>query len=928
MSSGQAVLDGGAESEGERRRLNLGSACKALSLSPDQRLAAVCGRDVFKIINTENAFAVSQHLDSGRRNNLTFSSNDVQWHPQYACSELIASAATNARVVVWNLQQRNYKHQQHVLTDHTRAVNRVCWHPSESTTLLSSAQDGTVRLWDLRQQNKCKIVFSGRANNALDVAWCPSALSKLAAAYDDGTVLVWDVRRPGQVETKLQAHFEPVWSIAWHPTLSGIIATASRDHTISVWNLWPSAAPPAPAGAPTAPRSPSRRARSGGAGMGGASASSASGDSGELKASPTCGIKLSSAYRIAWRPETTSRGSEGATTHTAFLASCANVLDCKIHVWDLRSAFVPVASCAGHADVVTGFCWRSDGRRILSVSEDGVLVEHDIRTSASHPQEHLRTASVSWSPRGEIAGIFEHIERGFDSSQRGAAPGGGRGTGVPPPPSGEETRHFLQVPGLGAGLLPNGASASAKRRSVSISKFSTDRERTERFVHLAKNYRVRAGHGNQDPFLHNARVAASAGATDLAHMWKILSVFFSERGAAAEGGEGGLSAAALSLQPAPPSGVLDGRPEQHGGGMSGDAKDAESTTDGQMRGRAASDASVRSNISQDNECKVSPPPNNPGRHRAPTTKGGTKALVADDYSGRPAPPSAASAGGVSLFSTPPAAAEELSDSLVGLAMLDGSGGAAGGDDKQLQHALVSLALDQNSFELPGDMVGLAMGAPGAEAQGDLQFRQCLPEISAPPPADPAEGLAAVVDAEMRNAIVRETLTHAASSGDVQTCAVVCALVSPWVDVHIDWRTRWVYNYSQLLRKHELYAEATALAKGAEGPVSQINSECQVSLTCSKCQRSAQNPDSRKGEKGYICKHCRTTLTKCSICHLTVRGLYIWCQGCGHGGHFQHMMEWFQTSKFCPAGCLHHCASHLVTTTTRAPPASCPVAQQK
>jgi hypothetical protein len=35
-------------------------------------------------------------------------------------------------------------------------------------------------------------------------------------------------------------------------------------------------------------------------------------------------------------------------------------------------------------------------------------------------------------------------------------------------------------------------------------------------------------------------------------------------------------------------------------------------------------------------------------------------------------------------------------------------------------------------------------------------------------------------------------------------------------------------------------------------------------------------------------------------------LYVWCQGCGHGGHLHHMQDWLNSSQWCPAGCGHRC----------------------
>jgi len=56
-----------------------------------------------------------------------------------------------------------------------------------------------------------------------------------------------------------------------------------------------------------------------------------------------------------------------------------------------------------------------------------------------------------------------------------------------------------------------------------------------------------------------------------------------------------------------------------------------------------------------------------------------------------------------------------------------------------------------------------------------------------------------------------------------------------------------------------------------------------------------------------CGSCRDPLSTCSVCLQPVRGVYVWCQGCGHGGHLEHLVEWFAAfSSLCPAGCMHVC----------------------
>ena len=55
----------------------------------------------------------------------------------------------------------------------------------------------------------------------------------------------------------------------------------------------------------------------------------------------------------------------------------------------------------------------------------------------------------------------------------------------------------------------------------------------------------------------------------------------------------------------------------------------------------------------------------------------------------------------------------------------------------------------------------------------------------------------------------------------------------------------------------------------------------------------------------------------SVCHIlfclffcshnSVRGIYVWCQVCGHGGHLQHIQDWHKDHAQCPTGCGHSCA---------------------
>ena len=113
---------------------------------------------------------------------------------------------------------------------------------------------------------------------------------------------------------------------------------------------------------------------------------------------------------------------------------------------------------------------------------------------------------------------------------------------------------------------------------------------------------------------------------------------------------------------------------------------------------------------------------------------------------------------------------------------------------------------------------------------------------------------------------------------------------------------WFLAYVDLLHRLKLWNIATEIIQQATNlPVVQEVNEIStnVSLHCGSCGHSV--PPTK-----YNCLKCNNVLSQCCICHQTVRGLYVWCQGCSHGGHSNHIKEWLKDNKECPAGCGHLC----------------------
>lgn len=71
---------------------------------------------------------------------------------------------------------------------------------------------------------------------------------------------------------------------------------------------------------------------------------------------------------------------------------------------------------------------------------------------------------------------------------------------------------------------------------------------------------------------------------------------------------------------------------------------------------------------------------------------------------------------------------------------------------------------------------------------------------------------------------------------------------------------------------------------------------EISIRCSKCYLSYPG-------RPHNCANCAYVRFRCSICHTGVQGQILACSKCHHGGHPQHIHQWFKDARnMCPTGC--------------------------
>ncbi|CBN76538.1 conserved unknown protein [Ectocarpus siliculosus] len=231
----------------------------AISLSSDQRLAAVGGHGIMKVIRlAPEGLSEVATLKTGRRKitgsaGSKLSMYDVAWRPS---GGNVAASLSNGGVAMWDLQHLSSSSSSssssqswagqgqlreetgNIIGTHDRSVNRLSWNPFDHNMLLSGSQDGYLKIWDLRH-SKAVATFDSRYGAVRDVQFSPLQEFHFAAVFDNGKLQIWDYKFK-QPKMKIASHTKSALSVEWHRTLPWRLATTS-DKVVEIWDLAPPA---------------------------------------------------------------------------------------------------------------------------------------------------------------------------------------------------------------------------------------------------------------------------------------------------------------------------------------------------------------------------------------------------------------------------------------------------------------------------------------------------------------------------------------------------------------------------------------------------------------------------------------------------------------------------------------------------------------
>jgi WD40 repeat protein len=140
-----------------------GLEINTLSINESGSHALLGGKEIFKTVKVENGVCVEDvNLRTAIRSTPTQASgkprqvytidiDDVAW-AKGASGDYVAAATSSGKIILYDLGHAGLPAAQ--LHEHYRQVHRITFNPHRGSLLLSGSQDGTVRLWDVRDARR------------------------------------------------------------------------------------------------------------------------------------------------------------------------------------------------------------------------------------------------------------------------------------------------------------------------------------------------------------------------------------------------------------------------------------------------------------------------------------------------------------------------------------------------------------------------------------------------------------------------------------------------------------------------------------------------------------------------------------------------------------------------------------------------------
>lgn len=336
-----------------------------------------------------------------------------------ADGQILASGSDDGSVRLWNLRQTDTARE--VLLNEQSSAREirasVAFSPN-GVTLASAIRLGTVQLWDLRPPSGAPRVF--KAFPFARTSFTPLAVSldglMLASGEQWGDdVLLYDLRKPNADPVTLSGFERGLRSLAFSPD-GTMLVSLSYSSVVQLWDLKRPDQPPIVLGGHE------QTLTSVAFSSNGYTLASGGDDS------TVCLWDLGQPEQ----PPIVLRGHEQPVISVAFssdshtLASGSN--DTTVRLWDLQQPEQPPIVLRGHEQPVTSVAFSPDGYTLASGSDDTTVrlwnLQQPGATPLLLPLYGSAVRSVAFSPDGHTlaSGSYDGIVRLWNTDEPSAAP--------------------------------------------------------------------------------------------------------------------------------------------------------------------------------------------------------------------------------------------------------------------------------------------------------------------------------------------------------------------------------------------------------------------------------------------------------------------------------------------------------------------------
>lgn len=169
---------------------------------------------------------------------------DVNWNKQI--ESVFVSCGDDRKMMIWDIRQDK---PTYCVEAHLQEVNSCEFNPFNEYLILTSSNDKTCALWDLRNLGQKLHTFKHHKNDVISARWNPNIMSLFASFSSDRRVNIWDCSQigksvpendedgPSELLFTHGGHTARISDMDWNVNEELMCVSVSDDNIVQVWEM-------------------------------------------------------------------------------------------------------------------------------------------------------------------------------------------------------------------------------------------------------------------------------------------------------------------------------------------------------------------------------------------------------------------------------------------------------------------------------------------------------------------------------------------------------------------------------------------------------------------------------------------------------------------------------------------------------------------